>query len=441
MKLKHLLFFPAAGFILLFSVQGSAQPAAYVKQVITANSGKFEYTPPYTDFVTLQRYDPQTRLVSYFSSIFTQSAQSILISGEVGFFAAQDSVVKFNLNTFQRMAAVADSGLNRLALYNGRLLVSKQYPVSRFFMEVLDTSNLSLIARVDGLTGDCGGISGLNDTVYIAVNGGWMGSEGKLGIIDPATWTLQSEVNFGSGAVGIWDLYVYNRAVYSVNKTPYGVPEVGSVTVYNPATRGFFNVILPFRVAAGTGINKGLLYLGLNYGIGSFNLNTRSVADTILVPDPGSSEYTYILSSAIDTLDGKLYTNVGNYVTPGYCLVTSLSGDSITSFPTGISSDAIAVDTRTDPVGIAENSGVNTSVRLYPNPVYDILEISVAGNISITSLKITAVSGREMIKLNHPPASGNDYKLAVSDLTPGLYYLVVYTSEGRVVKPFVVGSR
>ncbi|MEI7490527.1 MAG: T9SS type A sorting domain-containing protein [Bacteroidota bacterium] len=423
---------------LIYPCVGFNQSNGVVKQVLTSNSGKFEYTPPYNDYVTLQSYDPLTKTINNFSSIFTQSSQSILVSRHVAYFATQDSIIKYNLNTLKRMAAIADSGLSRLALYNGKLLVSKQYPVTWNFLEVLDTANLGLIAEVPGISGDCAGIACVHDTVYVAVNGGWLGTEGKLAIVDPVSWTLKTEINFGHLAVGIWDLFEYKGKIISVNKTPYGVVDTGSVTVYVPSNRRNTSLFLPFNVSAASGIHDSLLYLGLNYGIASVNLNTGAVIDTAIIPDPGSAMFTYILSSAIDTLNGRIYTNIGDYVTPGYCLVTTLKGDSITSYQTGISSDAIAIDTRVYGVGIEDNSGRNIIVKLSPNPARDRLRISLPDQVGINSLIVTDLSGRELLSLAPGLSYRSGFEISVNSLSPGMYYLVLGTSEGTVVKPFAV---
>jgi hypothetical protein len=440
MKSKNLLLIAAICLLLILSFKSNAQLNAYVRQVVTSNSGRFEYTPPYNDYVTLQSYNPLNKKVNTFGTIYTQSSQSIVISGNYGFFAAQDSIVKYDLNDFKRMAAITDSGLNRMIVYKGKLLVSKQYPVSSDYLEVLDTANLSLIAEVKGISGDCGGISSLNDTVYVAVNSGYMGTEGKLAVIDPSSWTLKAEVNFGHKAVGIMEIYQYKSLIFSVNKTPYGVIDTGSVTIYTPANRNFTNVFLPVIVGAGSGIKDSLLYLGLNYGIGSFNMNTLKIADTAIIKDPGSSVYTYIISSAIDTLEGRIYTNVGDYQNAGYCLVTSIKGDSIDTYPTGISSDAVAVDTRFYGTGMQNNTAQEFNIKLYPNPVQDRLKITFANNINPASLMVTDISGREILELKSGTQQGPYFELPVNALAPGIYYLVISTSEGRIVRTFAVAA-
>ena len=426
--------------LLIIPIQTTAQTSSYVKQAVTANSGKFEFSPPYTDYVTVQSYNPKTQIPNTFGTIFTQSAQSILISRNVAFVAAQDSIIKYNLNTFKRISAVADSGLSRLALYNGKLLVSKQYPVSVFFLEVLDSANLGLITRVPGISGDCVGICSLNDTVYLAVNGGWMGTQGKLAIIDPSAWTLKTEVNFGHKAVGIWDLYTYGDNIFTVNKTPYGVIDTGSVTQYMPSNRSFTNIFLPHIVGPASGIKDSLLYLGIDYGIGSFNLTKGSLHNTAVVPDPGSAVFTYIISSAIDTLESRIFINIGDYVTPGYCLVTSLLGDSLTTYSTGISSDAIAIDYQSYPLGLQDNYGKDIQLNLYPNPVRDRLKIHFRNNVCVSSFRVTDVSGRDVIMTRPATSPGTDYEIPVSTLMPGMYYLVIFTDSGVITRPFAVTS-
>jgi len=440
MKTKRISSLAALGLLLILSLQGFTQ-SFYVKQVITANSGKFEFAPPYTDYVNLEAYNPGNKQFSTFDTIYTQSAQAIVISGKVAFIAAQDSLAKYDLNALRRLSVIADSGLNRLALYNGKLLVSKQYPVTRNFLEVLDTANMNVIAQVQGISGDCGGICSMNDTVYAAVNGGWMGTGGKLAIVDPDTWTLKREVNFGHLAIGIWDLFTYKGKIFSVNKTPYGVIDSGSVSVFTPSDGSFNNIFLPFRVGAAAGTRDSLLYLGLNYGIGSFNMNSLSVTDTTIVPDPGSAVFTYIISSAVDTLNGRIYTNIGDYVTPGTCLVTSLHGDSITSYATGISSDAIALDYRQYSQGIRNTTDNGLSVNLFPNPATSILNIEFSAEVAVDRIVITDLSGKEVTGIK--PVGGRSIacRISVNDLSPGMFWLVIQYQGGRIVKPFVVGCR
>ncbi len=432
-RIKHAFAFLCLGIMAPVLLSGQTP---YVKQIITANSGRFEYSPPFQDWVTLQSYDPVSGTVDLINTVFTQSAQDICIQGHIAYIAAQDSIIKIDLNTYQRMAAVADSGLSKLYVFGGKVVVSKQYPLTTFFAEVLDTADLSLVTSITGISGDCGYMVAAGDSLYLAVNGGWMGTEGKVAVIETSGWTLVREINFGADAIGVLNIYKYNDLLVTVNKSPYMTPDAGSITAYNLNDHTFINTIINKNVGAGAGIDGSLLYFGMDYGIGSFNLNTLQVEDPAVVPDPGSAQFKYITSATVDTLNDHLYINIGDYVTPGICLVSTLSGDSVTSFATGISSEAVGVDYRISPVGIENQVPESLSLVVYPDPVSDKLFISMPGKAEIKSIQIADISGRVLIRQN-PGSAESITSVSCSELPSGMYYLIAETPLGRVAKPFI----
>ena len=423
--------------VIVLSQVTSAQKAGWMKQIITVNSGKFEYVPPMQDYVTLQSFNPVTKTVIAFDTIFTQSAQDILIRGHFAFVLAQDSIIKYDLNSYKRVAAVADSGLSKLGLYKNRLIVSKQYPLVRYFMEVLDTANLSLIAQVDNIPGDCGGVAVTDDSVYVAVNGGWMGTEGKIAVVDPASWTLARIINLGASAIGINNLYQDENKIYSVNKTPYGMPDVGSITEYDPATGNFVNGMVNVKVGNGVGIWKRMLYAVFNYGIGSFDLNSMKVADSTIIQDPGSAGFVYILSAVIDTMNKQIHVNIGDYLSPGRCLVASLTGDSITTYSTGISTETVGVDYREYPASIPPEQNGITKLSIYPNPAADKITLDYTGEPGIADVFITDVFGREVQHLRFTLDKSGTMTISLEKLSPGMYCVGLKTGHAEVVRKFM----
>jgi hypothetical protein len=420
---------------LTFPLSSFTQITSWVKQVITVNSGKFEVSPPYLDYVTIQSYNPSNKTINAFGTIFTQSAQDILISGQFAYFEAQDSLIKYNLNTYKRVAAIADSGLNKLGMYKNRLLVSKQYPVNNYFVEVLDTTTLSLVSRIGSISGDCGGIASTGDSVYVAVNEGYLGTEGKIAVIDPTTWTLIREINLGANAIGINNLYMDDGKLYSVNTTPYGAT-TGSISVYNPSTGLFVNTVLNVTVGSGVGVKNNTLYVGMNNGIGSFDLTSMKITDTTIIKDPGSAIFKYILSSTLDTLNNLFYVNIGDYVTDGYCLVASMNGDSVTSFATGISTQTIGIDYRTYPSGIAEKTSLS-SLILYPNPVGARLTLAYSGEQDVNGIMITDEFGRLLNSFNPNLKKNETLSISVENLPSGLYCVILKTEGGSVISKFI----
>lgn len=74
------------------------------------------------------------------------------------------------------------------------------------------------------------------------------------------------------------------------------------------------------------------------------------------------------------------------------------------------------------------------SIKLYPNPVKDVLFIS-ASNVSITNVEIIDINGR----LVKSVSSNNsfDSKITVSDLSAGVYMINIYSENNKTTKKFV----
>jgi len=411
-----------------------AQKNEWVNQVIVVNGGKFEVTPPYADYVTVEAYHPATHMVDVFDVIHTQSVQDVIVKGNFAYVAAQDSIVMYNIDTYQRVAAVPDSGLNKLCLFNDRLIVTKQYPIKRFFAEVLDASNLALIARIQNISGDCGGVVIAADTAYIAVDSGYLGTHGKLAVINTTNWTLNREVDFGTSAIGIHDLYNYGGSIYCLNKTPYGGQDSSSITKYNSFTSTFTTKLLGVALGNGVGLLNNILYAQINNGIGTYNLETQQIVNPAVIPDPGVANHLFIVKGAVNYVDNQLYVNMGNEATFGVGIVTTAAGDSVTSFPEGVNAEAMAVDYRT-PVGIS-NVTASSSVILYPNPVNDFLNIRMNDNSEITSVTISEMSGRTIYSM---VCNSNERSLRIScsDFAPGIYLLSITNGSGVITRKFV----
>jgi hypothetical protein len=429
--MKYIVIFTAALFLTLLISNDTAysQKGTTVNQVIICNGGYFGNPD---DYVTIESYNPVNQAVTLFGTIYTQSVQDVLIDGHYAYVAAQDSIVKYDIDTYARVAAVADSGTSRLGIYNNMLIVTKQYPIVRFRVEILNATNLALLGSVQNISGDCGSVTVYGDSVYVAVNGGYMGMDGRLAVINPANWTLVREINFGPPAIGITDLYNYNGYIYSVNKTPYG-GGTGSITKYNPYTGTFSTKVDTAIYGNGVGINGTLLYLVYNYGIGSYNLNTDAIADTAIISDPGSANHIYILAARLDFVNNYFYMNLGNESTFGVGVVGTTAGDSITSFTEGIAADCLAIDFRT-PAGI-QPSESQESMKIVPNPVSDWMSVNF-GNADVSRITVSDVTGRTQISRDIL-AGERSVRVNCSILPSGVYFLSAKTDRGQLVKKFI----
>ncbi|MEI6455867.1 MAG: T9SS type A sorting domain-containing protein [bacterium] len=409
-----------------------AQKNEWVNQVIVVNGGKYESGSP-SDYVTVQSYNPVTQVTNIFGTIYTQSTQHAIINDNFLYVAAQDSIIKYNIDTYQRVAAIADSGLSKLYLYNNRLIVTKQWPIKRFFAEVLDANDLSLITRIQNISGDCGEVTVAQDTVYIAVNGGYTGTTGKLAVINTENWSLRREIELGPDAKGIWNLYNYSGLLVGVCRTPSGSAENSYLTFFDYFTGVFANVPFGITLSDGYGIKDDLLYLNINKGIGTINVMTKNIQDTVVIPDPGSQLKIFISSAAIDYINGNIYRNIGNMINSGRGVISNAVGDSIGWYPTGINADAIAIDYRT-PVGISGQQG-HSDLSVYPNPVNDYLLVDYSGQGEITGIVLSDLAGR--IFSTPCDITPNRTRINCSDLKPGIYFLTTRTTTGNITRKFI----
>lgn len=433
MKKTSLLSVFLLAIIMLPFIGVSQSRNVWVNQAIVANGGRFESQPPYADYVTVQTYDPATKITTDFDVIHTQSVQDILINGNYAYVAAQDSIIMYDITTYQRVAGIVDSGLSRLGIYYDRLIVTKQYPIQRFFVEILNAENLALIARVDGISGDCADVYAAKDTAYIAVNGGFLGTEGKLATISTLGWVLGREINFGPQAVGINNLFEYNGFIQAVNKTPYGSSPVGSITSYYVYSQTFTNTVLDVKLGDALGNIDNVLYVGINDGIGSYDFNTHEIIDSAIIADPGFANHHYITSGATDWVNDYLYLNIGDRAAFGIDVITTTQGDSVTSFQTGISADAIALEFLT-PVGTGNTQAAALSLSVFPNPAKDYLKVNVSGSL-ISEINVIDVTGRTVLSsFNHNQSS---VTVDCSALPSGLYFLTVKAGNNTATKKFM----
>jgi hypothetical protein len=101
--------------------------------------------------------------------------------------------------------------------------------------------------------------------------------------------------------------------------------------------------------------------------------------------------------------------------------------------PLGDNSDIIGLDTFSVDRPLATNDFFKGNFSVYPNPATTVLNIDNRNNLDITSAQITDVNGRVVSQVN-----GTVSQINIADLTAGVYFLKVTSSQGvgttRVVK-------
>ncbi|MCD4746464.1 MAG: T9SS type A sorting domain-containing protein [Bacteroidales bacterium] len=421
--MKKNYFLNAIIILTLIAMYEMAVSQTETKQVIICNGGV--YGDP-SDHVTLSTYDPLGQTTTVFGDIFTESVQDIVIKENFAFVSAQHSIVKFNIDNYERVAAIAESNLNKLYIHNDLLILSRQTdingpPADGIYIKIFNANTLSFIADISNISADAAGIVAENDTAYVAIPGDWQATEGKIAVIDLQEKNLVREINLGSDAVGIYNLYSNENNIYSVNRTPYG-GSTGSVSTYDIYTLDFSSNIINAVVGKGVALTDNILYLGLDNGIGSYNINTHQIIDPEIIPDPGSASYIYIAAAGFDIINENFYITTTDYFSFGEGKIYDINGNFTGSFQADVSPEAIAMDYR-DINGINDNNKL-LSVNVFPNPFNNNLNVLCNNYEEIIEISISDITGKIIYKNCN---LFSDININVSELSNGLYFMIIKT--------------
>lgn len=167
-----------------------------------------------------------------------------------------------------------------------------------------------------------------------------------------------------------------------------------------------------------------------------------STATTTVIPSGGSAglgSFTTVCTTVNPSL-------LGGFVYPkawtqySYT-VSGLSGPTSVKFafryfvtnggPSGANSDLIGIDSFSVDRTLSSDSFFKNNFSIYPNPVSNVLNISVKNEMTINSLSITDLNGRVV------SSSDSSTSIDVSSLSSGVYFISVETNEGKGTSKFV----
>lgn len=424
MKKNYLLFLTVMLF--LFIITNLSAQHWVVNQVIVGSGG--DWANP-DDNVSIASYKPSDEVTTGFGDILTQSIQDVFIHDIYAYVAAQDSIVKFNIDTYQKVAAIEAIGINRLLVDNDKLIASFQFPVTENFVKIYSADDLTIISEIDGVSDESAGLLVVNELAYAAVPGGWNSTVGKIAIISMLDYTLVDEINFDTLGQGIYDLFYYEDKIMSVNKTPWGGSR-GWISVTNMLGSHTESHIINTALGAMVGVKDTMLYTIMNDGVGSINLNNFSIADTSVVQPPA----LMIARAVMDTLNNVFYVASTDYFSTGVGTKYNMLGEEVGNFEAGISPDALAIDYR-DNTGISDVY-TESNIKIYPNPSSGIITIEANDGISVNKFKIIDISGRLLMSDNINLNTGSE-TIDISVLDNGLYFLVLATDKEMLTSALV----
>ncbi len=413
----------------LFCVQLSWSQSFITNQVLMASGGNFNDP---SDFVTLSTYNPSELQLQDFGSVMTQSVQHLVIDGHYAYVAAQDSLALFDINTYQRLAVVEAIGVRHITVYEDQLIVSFWYPVLEGFVKLYSSADLTLLATIDGLSGDAAVSVVKNQTAYVAIPGAWGSTVGKIARINLQAMILIDEIDLGETAVNINDIYLLEGEEYdlmAICPTPYGASS-GSIVRMNSSNNQTQVSTYDLDLGRAVAIHDGQLYNRINNGLGIIDLEDMSISDSALFVSPAFG----FSGLAMDTLNGLFYTTTTDYVSSGQAYIYGMDGSLQDSFECGIDANSIAMDYRSTEA-VSEDK-LTEMLNVYPNPAKNVLHLQFSEETSIE--QITLINLQGVLMKRYPLQTSHGLlSLDVSELTNGMYYLLFEGQERSFTKPFV----
>jgi hypothetical protein len=428
MKFSSSFKFAALWLFILFSCNAKAQQSLH--QIIVVSGGAFSNP---NDFVSLSAYNPSTSSQNSFGEIQTQAVQHVIIDGNKLYVTATDSIVVFDLNTYQKLNAIAISGPRRMLIAEDLLYVSIQYPETQKFVRIYNKHNLNLISEIQEISGETAGMLKHEDKIYVAVPGDWTSTSGKIAVLNAVNGGFIEEIDFSSQGIGIHDLFIYNGDVVTVNRSPWG-SDSGFLTFFNPITKQVVHHSFPHSFGKGIAIHGNLLYLVMDNGIGSINLDSRQVVNPSIVTDPGSASYIYFADVVFDDLAALFYSTTTDYFSFGAGHIFDLSGNQIAGFSAGISPEALALDYRSLTGLTVQKKKI---VSVFPNPATEKIRIESEKSEQIRELLISSTSGQVLLS-KWVSRKQNDVEIDISKLLSGFYFVnIIFDNGSQSIIKFV----
>jgi len=403
----------------------------YPYQIIVCSGGDFSNPD---DYVTVATYLPNSEQTIIFDTIYTQSVQDVFVVNETAFVAAQDSIVKYDLNTYQRLASVEAIGIHKLAVKDETLIATFKYPASSGFVKTYLSSDLSLVHSFSEVSGESDGIfifPGSLRTV-VAVPGVPESTIGKLAWFDMAdnTFYAEGDMNGYGNGVSYFASYDIGFPNYvAITKTPdgystfntYGFDAVGNtmyIYSFDAIMQGF------------TGQNNTILYAHINDGIGQLDLENHILKEQLII----SSTTLPIASSVYDSVNSLFYVATTDFHSTGVGEIYNISGVNTGYFDAGISPDAIAIDYR-ESTGIIDLHSIDR-IKVFPVPSSNVITVEVCNEIYLYDFKVLDITGRHIIagKLRF---NNNIAHINISSLQNGTYFLELSYEQNIITSIFI----
>ena len=390
-----------------------------INQVIVVNGGQFGNA---SEQANVAAFDPVAQTYTVIDTIPVNSVQDIFVEGDYAYVAAQDFIVKYDLDARERVGIANFPGISahKLAIYEDKLLATNWFAQTANNLYIFDKNTMTLLDSVPEIISPGGGMVVVGDKLYVGQNmqasvdncdpfGCFDDTLGYLAEVDLITnqWVQNIPLNNNGNEIGV--LFTDGSIVYAINHIS------NTITAYNPVDGSNVTVSAGADVTTDRYRTEGLLYAGsiiskFNNGIGSYNTSTDTF--TMLVDTPITS-FTY------DFIDDVYYITSTDFFSYNDGYAFDGNGNHLYDFQVGFAPEAIGIQYNTAPIGGSYEAQTADTIVIDVNEVASdpdgdsILAVSVV--MAPANGVVTILADGSIMYRSLSPGSADVFKVSVCD--------------------------
>lgn len=414
----------------------------YVNQYVFTSGGNF-LAPGNRVKVGVVHADKLTYIDSVFGDFSNvvkiqkrgRHAQAI---AHIGRASGKDLLVWYDLDTYARLDSVETSGVQAVAANEQKVVIAKGYGAVGDYVDIYDANTLEKLASVPEIPNECTDVAIHGNKAYVshslkgkndacAPYGCFSDSIGYLSILDLNTNSLMNTINLGTKGAGIKGLIVDEpldllQHVYFSNGKDSLFELVGTTVVHN----------VPFTTVLSVTQDYIFGLESTNPTLSAIRINKQSDTKEVLPTNLLSSEFSFGISAAYDTINNRYLVLKPNYTGDGW-LIKFAPSQNPDSIRVGQSTTAVAIDYRSGAVAGLSTSNENRQANVFPNPFKHNLTLRSNGQFEKWEIKDMLANS-----IAEGGFDGIEETINTETFPKGLYVLVLKSSNEssthRIVK-------
>tara|TARA_B110000467_G_C18322264_1_gene486247 strand:+ start:970 stop:2169 length:1200 start_codon:yes stop_codon:yes gene_type:complete len=341
--------------IIIISTITSAQ-TEYINQVLLLNEGCYDYSEQIIlDPPKVGSYDP---LLNEYNTVVeiadARFASDLMIDEGFFYVAADNKLLKYDLNTYEMVASESIPGIRKILIHNDYIFVSKgDYDPNTFgpvvfdsYLDIYTKSDLSFFLSFDSSTGPMWSTENLlkkDNILYVAINNGyeWGNEKGILGLVDLESLLYVNEIDLGENGRNPVNLLMRDNQIFTINNNSFDGSSISKIDIINLDVESvnLENV----NTGCGASVVRGDdIYYQISSEDAVYKFNTSSLSQEGIV---NNLDYNYYAFSK-DNINNLLYASISNFISSSGIVIYNEDNEIVNTFFADVATSKIIFDVR-----------------------------------------------------------------------------------------------